>query len=376
MKDRINYILIFIIAVGLGIGFDEIWRHRQKESANANREPDAIPVQALTLTTETIDIPIECPGRTTAFKLSEIRPQVNGIVQKRLFTEGGHIKQNEQLYQIDPALFIAASESAKAGLASAEASLKTAQFQADRYKSLVKIGGVSKQEYEDSQTALVAALANVQVAKAAVDTAQINLDYTKVYAPISGIIGKSSVTEGALINANQANALALITQLDPIYIDLTLTSKEGQILRQEIKKSGSKKITLSQVKESLEGEIQFVGITIDETTDSLNMRALVPNSNEVLLPGQFVRAKVDISVPNSILVPQQATSRDASGNLNIWVIGDDNKVKSVQFKSERAIGNKWLVEEGLKVGDKIVTDGMIKMKPGVLVAPNFSGSGV
>lgn len=312
------------------------------------------------------------PGRTAAYKIAEIRPQVSGIIIERSFTEGESVKQGQQLYQIDAAPFKAAYESARAQLQRAQANAKSVQSRSKRYAELVAIDAVSKQEYDDITATLAQAEADIAVAQANVTQAKINLDYTKVYSPISGRIGKSSVTEGALVTANQAEVLTKVTQLDPIYIDLSQSSTELMQLRGQLDEAKEVPVTLA-----LEnggdyphaGTLQFSDVTVDETTGSVQLRALFPNPEHILLPGLFVRAQLHLPEQSALLIPQQAAVRDGKGKLNVWVVGEDNTVNPRPITTLRAYKNQWIVAEGLQAGEKVVLEGFQKIGPGATVNP-------
>jgi len=324
--------------------------------------------QKVTLTTE-------LSGRTSAYQVSEVRPQVSGIIQKRQFTEGADIKAGQPLYQIDAALYQATYDSAKASLAKAAANLTTASNKAARYDDLVAIKAVSQQDYDDAQAALKQGVADVDAAKAALETARINLAYTKVAAPISGRVGKSTVTPGALVTANQASALTTVQQLDPIYVDVTQSSAELLRLKQEWASGRLKQADAHQaeVKLLLEdgsvyaqtGKLQFSDVTVDQSTGTITLRAVFPNPKGDLLPGMYVRAVLEQGVDEQgILVPQQGVSRDNKGNPTALVLGADGKVELRVLKTDRTVGDKWLVKEGLKAGDRLIVDGLQKVQPG------------
>jgi membrane fusion protein (multidrug efflux system) len=350
--------------------------------AEAQGNPQAPPptaVGVVTLQPQSVDIATELPGRTTAARLAEVRPQVNGIIQKRLFTEGAEVKAGQQLYQIDPAPYQAALDTAKAELARAEAAANSARTKAARYRDLVKSRAVSQQDYDDIAATLLENEAAVASAKASIRTAQINLDYTKVNSPISGRIGRSAFTEGALVTANQTQVLATVTQLDPIYVDVTQSSAELFRLRQALNKgriqSGETKAPVTLFVGSTEdapyahqGELQFSEVSVDETTGSVRLRATFPNPENDLLPGLFVRAKIDWgALENAFMVPQQAVVRRPDGSAFVWAVSPDQKVAQKTIKPERAIGDKWLVTEGVAAGDRVVVEGVQKVTPGAQV---------
>lgn len=334
-------------------------------------------VYVVTIKEENAVFTKDLPGRTSAVRVAEIRPQVSGIVQKRLFTEGSDVKAGQQLYQIDPAPFRAALQSAEAELVRAEANLLSASPRAARYKELVGSGGVSKQEYDDAMTALAQGDAAVAAAKAAVTTAKINLDYTKVFSPISGYIGKSSVTEGALVTAGQANALARVQQLDTIYVDVNQSAAEVMELRRLAALSG--KTVNSDVELIIEGRksayphkgvMQFSEMMVDETTGMVQLRVLFPNPERELLPGLFVKARiVQSEKEGAILAPQQAVVRSADGSTIVWLVDASGTVNQKPVTVSTAVGSKWVVTEGLQAGDRVVVEGLQKIAPGAKVNP-------
>lgn len=343
--------------------------------------PAAPPVEVTTFTVQSADIPLstELPGRTAAFRVAEVRPQVSGIVLKRLFEEGSEVKAGQQLYQIDPATYQAAVQSAQADLVKARATLKSVEAKAARYAELVKINAVSRQDYDDTVATLDQAKAQILVAQAAVQTARINLNYTKVYAPIAGRIGKSSVTEGALVTANQTTAMATITQLDPIYVDVSQSSSELMRLRRamaagKVREDEGAVVTLTLDGSSQPygevGRLQFSDVTVDPSTGAVQLRAQFPNPNKDLYPGLFVRARVEQGVrPGAILVPQQALVRNTDGSAQVWVVDTDNKVAPRPVVAGQAMGDRWLIDDGLKPGERVVVAGLQKIRPGASVTP-------
>ncbi|GMV62777.1 MAG: hemolysin D [Parvibaculum sp.] len=341
--------------------------------------PPPAEVSVVTVKPERLEVTTELSGRTSAYRVAEIRPQVNGIVQKRLFEEGTKVEEGQQLYQIDPALYQANFDAAKAALAKAAANEKAERARAARYKELVAVNAVSKQDYDDVMAALAQSSADVATAKANLDTAETNLAYTKVFAPISGIIGRSSVTEGALVTANQATELATVTQLDPIYVDLTQSAADLLRMKRAMAegriqgaKDGKAPVTLklegSEEQYGGTGELQFSGVTVAPDTSMVQLRAIFPNPNAELLPGLFVRAIVKQGVLESaILIPQQGVSRTPDGQAQVWLVGEDGKVMQKSVTALRAIGDKWLITEGLVAGDRVVVAGVQKLRPGTEV---------
>ena len=331
-----------------------------------------VEVGTYTLSAQNVTLTRELPGRTKATLSSEIRPQVGGIIQARFFEEGAFVKKDALLYQIDPSSYQAAFEEAKATLQNAEALVESTRLKSERYADLVKIDGVSKQDMEDAKASYLQAVASVEAKKAALQTARINLEYTKIKAPISGRIGTSSVTVGALVTANQTTALATIRTLDPIYVDLTQSStqllKLRALLEQQGIKQGSTKLALKLEDGSMykqNGTLQFQEIAVDESTGSVTLRATFPNPDGVLLPGMYVRTLVDEAVNSAaILVPQQAIQRDPKGNATAFIVTADNKVEKRVVVTERAIGDTWLVNSGLNSGDRVIVEGVNKVRVG------------
>jgi len=349
--------------------------------ARRQAPPPQGPVEVSTVTVhaERVVLTTELPGRTAAYLVAEIRPQVSGIIQKRAFEEGKDVKEGTLLYQIDPAPYQAAYDQAKATLAVAEANLPAARSRAERLRGLVEIHAVGQQDYDDAAAALLRAEASVASAKAAVESAQINLSYTPLKAPISGRIGRSAVTVGAMVTAYQPAALAVIQQLDPIYVDVTQASADLLRLRRgldsgQLKASGS----VRKVKLLLEdgtpyphaGALQFRDVTVDATTGSVILRMVFPNPEYTLLPGMYVRAIVEEGVnEKSILAPQQGITRDSKGVARALVVGAGDKVEERTLALDRPFGDRWLVTEGLTDGDQVIVEGLQKIQPGVPVKP-------
>ena len=334
------------------------------KEASAPQAQQAPEVGVVTLQAQPFALTTEVPGRTSAYRIAEVRPQVNGIIQKRLFTEGSEVKAGQQLYQIDPATYEAAFKSAQATQLSAKSL-------ADRYKLLVNDKAVSQQAYDEARAASLQA-------DAALEQARIDLRYTKVMAPISGRIGRSAVTEGALVSNGQANAMATIQQLDPIYVDVTQSSKELLRLRRDLAEGRLQKAGDSAAKVALkledgsryahEGTLEFSEVAVDESTGSVTLRAVFPNPDHLLLPGMFVHAELLAGVKeNAILAPQQGVTRNQRGEPTAMVVGADNKVELRVLKADRTTGNTWLVEDGLKEGDRLITEGLQFVQPGAEV---------
>jgi membrane fusion protein (multidrug efflux system) len=373
-----SYRNILIIVLGIFV-FGLVSGGCKKQEAPPQGEPE---VAVITVQPERVAITTELAGRPSAFLVAEIRPQVNGLIQKRLFTEGSEVKAGQVLYQIDPALFQAALDNAIASLGRAEAGLLSIRSRFERYRDLLAEKAVSQQDYDDASAAMKQAEADVQYWKAMVETARINLGYTCVTAPISGRIGKSGVTDGALVTAYQPVALATIQQLDPIYVDVPQSTAEMLRLKRRLEdgrlnKDGTNQNAVNLIVEDgkaypLEGTLQFRDITVDPTTGSVILRVVFPNPEGALLPGMFVRVVVKEGVnEQAILVPQQAVSRDVKGNPSAMIVDAEGKVQPRMLTLDRAIGNKWLISSGLVSGERVIVEGIQKVRPGasVKVAP-------
>ncbi|MCK9273475.1 MAG: efflux RND transporter periplasmic adaptor subunit [Syntrophales bacterium] len=331
-------------------------------------------VAVVTLQPQRLVVSNELTGRTCACKVAEVRPQVSGIIKERLFEEGSDVKEGQILFKIDPALFETALDNAKAGLSRAQANLTAIRLKVDRLRELLADKAVSQQDYDDASAALKQTEADIRYWEATVKTARINLKYTSVTAPISGRIGKSNISEGALVTAQQPMALATIQQLDPIYVDLPQSTAQLLRLRQRMEKGllqkGHIRNNASLVLEDdtqypLKGELKFRDITVDPTTGSVIVRAVFPNPNMILLPGMFVRAVVEEGInENAILVPQQGVFRDLKGNPLSLIVDTEDKVRQRTLTVNRAIGDKWLVSSGLTAGDRVIIEGMQKVQPG------------
>ncbi|OON37504.1 efflux transporter periplasmic adaptor subunit [Izhakiella australiensis] len=350
--------------------------NKNGQQANQQQAPE---VGIVTLKSTSMTITTDLPGRTSPFRIAEVRPQVSGIILKRNFVEGSEIKAGESLYQIDPATYQAAYDSAKGELAQAQANAKVAAMTLNRYKSLVKTKYLSQQDYDTALGNAAQTAAAVKTAEASVETARINLAYTKVTSPISGRIGKSAVTEGALVSSGQTTALATVQQLNPMYVDVTQPSEDFQRLRNELQEGKLKQVAgKAQVRLISQdgtlypqtGTLEFSDVTVDQTTGSITLRAIFPNPDGNLLPGMFVRARLEEGTnPDALLVPQQAVTRTPTGQATTMVVGADNKVEMRTIDASQAIGDKWLVTKGLKSGDRVIVTGLQRVKPGITVNP-------
>ena len=316
-------------------------------------------------------------GRIASFQVAEVRPQVGGILQQRLFTEGADVKAGQALYQIDPATYEAALDSAQAALMKAEANVTPARLKAERFRELLAIKAVSKQEYDDAQAAFKQAEADVAVNRAAVKTARINLEYTKVRSPISGRIGKSAFTPGALVTANQAQALTSVRQLDPVYVDITQSSQDllrlrAQFTNGELRSAAEEAPVRLKLENGAmyphEGRLQFTDVSVDESTGMVPLRALFPNPEHILLPGMYVRAVIAEGVDeNALLVPQRALRRDPKGQASVLLVDGGGKVDVRLVDVGRTVGDSWQVLSGLKPGDRVIVEGGQNVRPGMSV---------
>jgi membrane fusion protein, multidrug efflux system len=340
--------------------------------------PGAPAVTVVTVQPESMPVTTELPGRTSPYLVAELRPQVSGIVKTRLFKEGSEVKAGQVLYQIDPATYQATFDSARASLARAEANLDAVRLKAGRYAELVKIEAVSQQANDEAQAAMKQAQADVGVARAALERARIDVAYTRVTSPIAGRIGRSSVTPGALVTANQADTLATVQQLDPIYVDLTQSSAELLRLKRDLEsgtlqRAGDHAVPLRLVLEDgseygARGKLAFSEVTVDPTTGSVTLRAVFPNPKGELLPGMYVRARLSQGMQENIfLVPHAAVSRDPKGNATVMVVSGENKAESRTVKAAQSFGDKWVVTEGLAAGDRVIVEGLQRVKPGAPV---------
>ena len=357
-------------------------------ACDSAKAPPAAPpppqVTVMTVKPQNVVIRTVLPGRTAPTVIAEVRPQVTGIVQSRTFNEGAEVKAGATLYKIDPATYQTAYESARASVAKAEAAVQTARRNVERNKELVAIKFVSQQAYDDAVTTLHQNEADLASARAAAEAARINLGYTSVVAPISGRVGKSTVTAGALVTANQPTPLATIQQMNPMYVDVTQSSSEVLRLRRamasgELKRASNDaaRVTL-QLEDgtpySTEGVLQFSDVTVDASTGAITLRALFPNPDGVLLPNMYVRAVIEEGVrENAILVPQQAVTRDPKGQAIAMVVGANNAVEARTLATVRTIGSDWLVDAGLKPGDRVIVEGLQRARPGTTVQPLEAG---
>lgn len=367
--NHLTALALFVLLAGCGA----------KEAPKPPRTPE---VGYVVMAAQTVPLEVELAGRTAAYETSDVRPQVNGVIKARRFVEGSVVREGQTLYEIDPSLYQAAVSQAQANLANAEAIRAAAEAKAARYKPLADIEAVSKQDYTDAAAAAKQAAAQVAQARAALQTARINLRFTKVPAPIGGRIGRSLVTTGALVTSGQTTALTTIERLDPIFVDIQQSSADLVTLRRELS-SGGVSPASAAVRLTLEdgsaypfpGRIEFAEAIVDPNTGSVTLRARFPNPQGLLLPGMFVRARLSqAQASNAILVPQQGLSRNPRGEGAVYVVGPDNRAQLRPVTAERTIGDKWLVTAGLKPGDRVIVEGLDRVRPGEVVRPVPAGS--
>ncbi len=360
------------VAIFLGSAMTACGNNR---AAEASRQASPPEVGVVLVRSQNVALSSELPGRTAPYQVAEVRPQVSGIIQKRLFTEGSDVKAGDVLYQIDPRPYEAAHSRAKAELARADANLTTLQLREKRYRVLLNSNLISQQEHDDVLAAFKEAQAGIEAARAALETARINLEYTRVQAPISGRIGRSSVTTGALVTANQPVALATIHQLDPMYVDVTQSTAELLELRRKLASGELKKIATDETEARLilgsnhvyphRGTVKFSDVSVDQSTGSVVLRTIFPNPDQTLLPGMFVRAVIGEGIAEkAILVPQQGVSRNPRGEAVGLVVDPSGVVEQRSLTVDRAVGNQWLVSSGLSEGDRLIVEGSQKVRPG------------
>ncbi|EQB33081.1 efflux RND transporter periplasmic adaptor subunit [Sphingobium ummariense] len=350
-------------------------------SACGKEQPPAPPpptVGVVTLKVEAAPLFNELPGRITAFETAEVRPQISGVIRRRLFTEGGYVKAGQLLYEIDDAPYRAALGQAQGALARAQASISATGLQAQRYRELVGINAVSRQELDNAEAAAQQARADVTAQRAAVQAAQVNQNFTRIRAPISGRIGRSLFTPGALVQAGQADPLATIQRTDTVYVDVTQSAAQIIDLKQAMKSGGISEADGARVQLLLpngstypiEGRLQFAEVTVDPSSGAVTLRATFPNPDGLLLPGMYVRARVvEGQRRQAILAPQQGITRDPRGRATALVVGAGDKVEAREVETDRAVGDKWIVTKGLKPGDRLIVEGLLNLRPGTVVKP-------
>lgn len=364
------FILVVLLAGTLLTGCKD-------QAPQASVAPAPVEVDIITVKTQPVNLEAELPGRTTAFRVAEVRPQVNGIVKKRLFTEGNEVKAGEVLYQIDSAMYQAKFNSAEATLAKARAVEHSAKLKAERYRNLVNTKAVSELDQVEIEGGWKQAVADVAFAEAALSSSRIDLEYTQVKAPISGRIGKSMISEGALVTAQQSTPLAIIQQLDPLYVDVTQSSTELLRLKKELTaqlsqsdQSDSKVTILLEDGSEYEnpGSLEFSDVTVDQSTGTVTLRAIVANPDEELLPGMFVRARISTGIrQDAILIPAASISRNSKGQAIVMVVNGESTVESRIILEGQNVGDKVLVNEGLVAGEHLIVAGLQKIKPGSVV---------
>lgn len=341
----------------------------EEKNSQSAQTKQSIEVGTITIKEQPIALQQELSGRVKAKLVSEVRPQINGIIEKQLFIEGSKVTQGDILYQIDSSSYEAIYNQEKAALQSAKATLQSAKLKSQRYDELLKVDGISKQETDDAKASYLEALALVEEKKAALESAKINLERTKIKAPISGYIGISTITQGALVSANQTTALTTIRDTNTVYVDLNQSQTQllalKKLLTKKNIKEGNTNVSLILSDETLyshKGTLQLQEVSVDENTGSVTLRAIFPNDENILLPGMFVKATIEGAIDTkAFLLPQQAVSRDEKANPIITVVQDDNSIKRRQITIERAIGNKWVVTSGINNSDKIIIEGLNKI---------------
>jgi len=347
-------------------------------------QQQATQVDVITVTPESISLSVDLPGRTAAYRVAQVRPQVSGVLLKRTFEEGTFVEKGQQLYQIDPAVYEAELASAEAEVERAKAVKRSSELRYKRFQELLDENAVSQDEFDSAEAEFYQNKAAVSLAEAQLKSARINLEYTKVNAPISGIIGRSNFTEGALLTASQAEPLVSINQLDPIYVDINQSSKQFMKLQADIKSgriqanekgNAPVRLKLNGLNYDQKGELLFSEVSVDEDTGAILLRAEFPNPDKTLYPGMFVRAEVsEGTIQNAIQIPQKAVTRDPRGRPYVMLVTDDDKVEQRMITTERAMGSNWLVADGLKKGDTVVTSGLQKIRPGDTVTIDSSNS--
>lgn len=377
-RKRMAALALVVTGLGLSVFIKGISAAGEPPKGAPGGAPPPPEVAVVVVQPETITLTTELPGRTAPYLVAEVRPQVNGLITKRVFTEGANVKEGEVLYEIDPAPYQAAYDLSVASLARAEANLPPLELRAQRQKDLVPTGAVSHQDYDEVLALLKQAKAEIEYCKAAVKSARINLDYTRVVAPITGRIGRSNVTVGALATAHQGPPFATVQKFDPIYVDVTQSTAQLQRLQNSLKsgkllhdEANMKKVQLLLEDGSpygLEGTLQFRDVTVDQTTGSIILRILFPNPEEALLPGMFVRAVVTAGIKEqAIMVPQQAVSRNSKGEPLVMIVDAEGTAQQRLISLDRTIKDKWLVSGGLAPGDQIIVEGLQQARPGTQV---------
>jgi membrane fusion protein (multidrug efflux system) len=378
-KDKMKKILVSAVVVAaVGLGYLAWHQPSRADQLAPARVAPAPEVAVVTMQEQDVRLTSELPGRTAVYQVAEIRPQVGGIIRTRAFAEGTEVKSGDLLYQIDPSTYEVAVARAKAAVARAKAELEPARLKATRYRDLIRTKAVSQQDHDEVQAALALAEANVSSAQAELKAAQIDLERTRVIAPISGRIGRSSITPGALVTANQAQAMATVQQLDPIYVDLTQSNIELLRLKRALASGTMQSAGKASTRVRLiledgtayahEGVLQLAEASVDQGTGSVTLRAVFPNPERDLLPGMYVRARIEEGVlAATLLIPQQAVVRDAKGQPMAMIVDAQEKVAPRPLELDRAVGGDWIVRQGLAAGDRVIVEGLQKARPGVQV---------
>lgn len=378
MISKLLPIIILISFCG-GIALGYFYKAKSPSIEAKSKGPAKGPpeVSVIKLKTESVLIEEEFPGRIVANRIAEIRPQIGGIIQKRLFEEGSDVVAGQVLYEIDPASFQAAFERAKADLEKVTTNLNLIQTKSQRYEELIKINGISKQEHDDVVASLAVAKADIKIAEAVLANTKITLNYTKIVAPISGRIGKSIVNEGSLVTTGQSTALAIITQFDKVYVDISQSSADYLRLKDQLVKNEKTIVRLfldgSDKVYKQEGELQFSEVIVDQSTSAIQLRAIFSNPEYDLLPGSFVKVRLVLGSEEGILIPQRATNRNPDGDLTIWVVNESDEVRQVSIKSSKTIRDNWLVTSGINSGDRIVYKGFQKISQGNKIKVKLEG---
>ncbi|MDV6326786.1 efflux RND transporter periplasmic adaptor subunit [Idiomarina sp. PL1-037] len=380
MNTRFRFAPIFAASLLLTGALSACSDQQQQQQG----QQQAAQVDVITVTPESISLSTDLPGRTAAYRVAQVRPQVSGVLLERTFEEGAFVEKGQQLYQIDPAVYEAELASAEAEVESAKAVLRSSELRYKRFQELLEENAVSQDEFDSAEATFYQNKAAVSVAEAKLKNASINLEYTKVNAPINGVIGRSNFTEGALLTASQPEPLVTINQLDPIYVDINQSSKQFMKLQADIKSgriqanekgNAPVRLKLNGLDYDQKGELLFSEVSVDEDTGAILLRAEFPNPDNTLYPGMFVRAEVSEGTINSaIKVPQKAVTRDPRGRPYVMLVNDDKKIEQRMITTERAVGSSWLVSEGLKEGDTVVTSGLQKIRPGASVTIDSSNS--
>jgi membrane fusion protein (multidrug efflux system) len=374
---KVKYVILGLILSALAI-MSFLWLERPNQAAGQSgaQEAPVIEVSVMTIAPRPVTFTKDLPGRTSAFRVAEIRPQVSGIIIKRLFEEGGDVTAGQQLYQIDPAPYQTAYDRAQANLLKAEVNVDSLTTKAARYAVLLKTGSVGIQDHDDVIAALQQGKADIAIAKAEVATAKINLDYTKVFSPIAGRIGQSLVTEGALVTADQAFPLATVQQFDKIYVDVSQSGEELMRLRDQYEDTavgtgqGAAQLLIGGEVYSGNGSLQFSDVSVNRTTGTVQLRILFPNPDHRILPGLFVHARLPQTKDDAaILVPQRSIARSADGKVTVWVVDAENKAELRQVTISDIVGDQWRSTAGLRAGERLVVEGVMKIHSGAVVHP-------